>query len=444
MPDAPPALDAETLQRDATTLLQQLIRFNTVNPPGNERGAQEQLAALLRDAGFDVQLLGRTEPRPNLVARLRGEDDGPTLCLLSHVDTVLADASAWKHDPWSGDIDEDGVLWGRGALDMKSQTAAEVAAAVGLARSGWRPARGELLVVVVVDEETGGEEGAQWICEHHPDLVRADELLNEGAGPVIPFDGGRYLGVCVAEKGVFRFDLITDGVAGHASIPKIGDNALLKMAPLLERMARSQPAFDLTDGPRAMLAGLGLPVDGYDPSSSLEALRGKDPVLAMLVEPMLGVTVAPTKARASEKINVIPSRAELRVDCRVPPGLGEEHTLRRIHDLLGGEGYRIEFTEKVVGNASPIESELMDAITGWVEREDPDAHVIPTILPGFTDSRTWRSAFPECVAYGFFPHRHMTLYETAPLIHSADERIDVRDLGYATRCFADIVKERLG
>lgn len=443
MPDAPPVLDPAALQADATALLRTLIRFNTVNPPGNERGAQEHLAALLRDAGFEVTLVGRTEPRPNLVARLRGVQDGPTLCLLSHVDTVLANATEWQRDPWSGDVDDDGMLWGRGALDMKSQTAAEVAAAIGLARSGWRPARGELLVVVVVDEEAGGGEGAVWMCENHPDLVRCDELLNEGGGAVIPFDGGRYHGVCVAEKGVFRFDVITDGHAGHASIPKIGDNALLKMAPLLQRMADAQPGFDLTEGPRAMLAGLGLAVDGEDPTASLEALRAKDPVLAMLVEPMLGVTLAPTKIKASEKINVIPSTAELRVDCRVPPGLGEEETLRRIHEVLGGEGYRIEFTEQVVGNGSAVESELMDTIRRWVGREDPEAQVIATILPGFTDSRTWRSAFPDCVAYGFFPHRHMTLYDTAPLIHSKDERIDVRDLGFAARCFADIAQERL-
>jgi len=444
MPDAPPVIDPAALQAEATALLQTLVRFNTVNPPGNERGAQEHLAAMLRDAGFEVTLVGRTEPRPNLVARLRGPADGPTFCLLSHVDTVLANAVDWQRDPWSGDIDEDGMLWGRGALDMKSQTAAEVAAAVGLARSGWRPARGELKIVVVVDEETGGEEGAVWICENHPDLVYADELLNEGGGPVIPFDGGRYHGVCVAEKGVFRFDLITDGTAGHASIPKIGDNALLKMAPLLQRMADAQPGFDLTQGPRAMLAGLGLAVDGDDPTASLQALRAKDPVLAMLVEPMLGVTLAPTKIKASEKINVIPSRAELRVDCRVPPGLGPQETLRRIHEVLGGDGYRVEFTEQVVGNGSAVDSELMDAIRGWLAREDPQSQVIPTILPGFTDSRTWRSTFPDCVAYGFFPHRHMSLYDTAPLIHSKDERIDVRDLGFAARCFADIAKERLG
>lgn len=447
MPDAPTALDAQALQHDATVLLQTLLRFNTVNPPGNERGLQEHLAALLRDAGFEVELLGRTEPRPNLVARLRGGGDGPTLCLLSHVDTVLAHAEEWQHDPWSGHLDEDGMLWGRGALDMKSQTAAEVAAAVALARSGWRPAGGDLLVVVLVDEETGGHDGAAWICEHHPDKVRCDELLNEGAGSLIPYDGGRYYGVCVAEKGVFRFDLITDGVAGHASIPRIGDNALLKMAPLLQRLADRQPGFDLTDGPRALLAGLGVPVagDGQDAvADALAHLQARDPVLAMLVEPMLGVTFAPTKIQASQKINVIPSRAELRVDCRVPPGLGRDETLRRIREVLGDEGYRVEFTEQVSGNASPVESPLMDAIRGWIAREDPEARVVPTILPGFTDSRTFRSTFPDCVAYGFFPHRHMSLYDTAPLIHAADERIDVRDLGFATRCYADLIQERLG
>ena len=434
---------ASDLQQYAVALLQRLIRFDTVNPPGDERAAQEHLAGVLGDAGFEVQLLGASEARPNLVARLRGAAaEGPVLCLLSHVDTVLATPSEWTHDPWSGDL-ADGCVWGRGALDMKSQTAAEVAAAVSLAREGWRPARGDLLVVVVVDEETGGSQGAQWLTANHPDLVRCDYVLNEGGGTVIPYDGGRVYGVCVAEKGVFRFALSTDGVAGHASIPKIGDNALLKMAPLLQRMRDAQPGFDLTDGPRALLEGLGLRVDG-DPAAALEQLRERDAILAMLVEPMLGVTLAPTRIRASEKINVIPSTAEVQVDCRVPPGLGEDDVLPRIHEVLGGEGYRVEFIERVVGNASPVASPLMDAIEGWVAAHDAEARVVPTILPGFTDSRTFRDAFPDCVAYGFMPQRHMTLYETAPLIHSADERIDVRDVGYAAQFFRDIAQELLG
>ena len=421
------------LQADTTRLLQELIRFNTVNPPGNERPAQEHLAAILREAGFEVRLLGRTEERPNLVARLRGHGDGPTLCLLSHVDTVYATPDDWRHDPWSGDL-ADGCVWGRGALDMKSQTAAEVAAAVALARGGWRPA-GDLLVVAVVDEETGGAEGAKWLCEHHPDAVRCDYLLNEGGGTVIPYDGDRVYGVCVAEKGVFRFILRTEGVAGHASIPKIGDNALLKLAPLLEAMRDRQPEFDITAAPQAMLDGLGV--------SGLDELRAKDAVLAMLVEPMLGVTLAPTMAHASDKINVIPSSAELQVDCRVPPGLGREHAERRIREVLGDDGYRLDFIEQTIGNASPVESRLMDAIRDWLGGHDPEGRIVPTMLPGFTDSRTFRDAFPDLIAYGFFPQRHMTLYETAPLIHSADERVDVRDLGFAARFFHDVTRALL-
>ncbi|MEA2241469.1 MAG: hypothetical protein QOD24_1025 [Solirubrobacteraceae bacterium] len=432
----------DDLQQETAALLQRLIRFNTVNPPGNERAAQESLAGDFRDAGFEVDLLGAEPERPNLVARLRGAADGPTLCLLSHVDTVLATAQDWTHDPWSGDL-ADGCVWGRGALDMKSQTAAEVTAALSLARAGWRPARGDLLVVVLVDEEVGGELGAIWICDTHPDKVRCDYVLNEGAGAVIPYDGSRYYGVCVAEKGVFRFRLTTDGVAGHASIPKIGDNALLKMAPLLARMGDRQPGFDLTDGPRALLESLGLEPNG-DPAAALERLRTRDAHLALLVEPMLGVTLAPTRISASEKINVIPASAELRVDCRIPPGLGEEHALTRIREVLGEEGYRLEFTERVPGNQSPVSSPLMEAIERWVGEHDPGARVVPTILPGFTDSRTFRDAFPDCIAYGFFPQRHMNLYETAPLIHSADERIDVRDLGFAATFFRDVCKDLLG
>jgi acetylornithine deacetylase/succinyl-diaminopimelate desuccinylase-like protein len=423
------------MQQETTDVLQRLIRFNTVNPPGDEREAQEYLAGYLEGAGLEVELLGRTEQRPNLVARLRGTGDGPTLCLLSHVDTVLATPEDWQHDPWSGDV-EDGVLWGRGALDMKSQTAAEAVAAANLARAGWR-GRGDLLVVCVVDEETGGAEGARWICEEHPDKVRCDFLLNEGAGTVIPFDGGRVFDVCVAEKGVFRFKLRTRGVAGHASIPKIGDNALLKLAPLLQAMKDRQPGFDVTAAPQALLDGLGVTFD---------ELQSKDPLLAMLVEPMLGVTLAPTRAWGSEKINVIPAMAELGVDCRVPPGLGEADALKRIHEVLGGSdnGYEVEFSEMVVGNQSPVESRLMDVIKDWVASVEPEARVVPSILPGFTDSRTFREAFPDLVAYGFMPQREMTLYEAAPLIHSADERIPVADLGTAADFFAHAAREICG
>jgi acetylornithine deacetylase/succinyl-diaminopimelate desuccinylase-like protein len=455
---------------DATRLLQRLIRFDTVNPPGNERAAIEHLQAILMDVGFQCELLGAEPERPNLVARLTGQGEGPTLCYLGHVDTVLADGSEWTHDPWSGDI-ADGYMWGRGSLDMKSQVAAEVAAVAGLAREGWRPARGDLLLVAVADEETGGELGAKWLCETHPEKVRCDMLLNEGGGPHFELSGQCYYGVCCAEKGVFRFTVSTEGAAGHASMPKLGENALLKLAPVLERFASRQPALAPTAEPLAFLRGVG--EDDSDPAGALARLEAIDPRLLQLLEPMFGVTFAPTKVSASEKINVIPSKAELRVDCRVPPGLGEQETRNAIEQVLGGlEGLalefaadpesgardegsaradppargtlRIDFTERISGNRSPIASPLMDAIGAWIEANDSGAKSVPTILPGFTDSRHFRAAFPECVAYGFFPQRHQSLLETQALIHAPDERIDVRDLALAACFYRQLALELLG
>jgi acetylornithine deacetylase/succinyl-diaminopimelate desuccinylase-like protein len=424
------------LEERAVALLQQLLRHRTVNPPGNERALQEELAAELRDAGFEVDLLGRTPERPNLVARLRGAADGPVLGLLSHVDTVLADPDEWQRDPWSGDL-VDGEVWGRGAQDMKSQTAAEVAAALDLARSGWRPGHGDLLVLVVVDEETGGEDGAIWLTREHPELVRCDFLLNEGAGTVIPHGDERLYGVCTAEKGVFRFSLTTHGAAGHASMPNVADNALPKLAPLLAALATRRPSLDLTEAPHALFAALG--VDGLD------ALRQANPGLAAFAEPMASVTFAPTIISAGTKINVIPSAATLTVDCRVPPGHGRETAQRRMAEVLDGlgDGYDVTWLEEVVGNGSPTESPLMDALRRWVGEEDPGARVVPTMLPAYTDSRAFRDAFPECVAYGFFPQREMDLYEMWPLVHGKDERIAAADVGFAARCYRAVAQELL-
>ena len=226
-----PAMD---LQAEATDVLSRLIRFDTVNPPGAERACQEWLKAYLEDAGLECELHTPDEApdRPNLVARLRGDADGPVLGYLSHVDTVLADAGDWQHDPWSGAV-HDGVIWGRGAIDMKSQTAAEAVALAHLARQGWRPPRGEVKLISVVDEETGGRLGAQWLTEQRPDVARVDWLLNEGAGAVMPYGDRRLYGVCCAEKGTFRFRVRARGRAGHASVPALADNALLKLLPAL-------------------------------------------------------------------------------------------------------------------------------------------------------------------------------------------------------------------
>ena len=432
--------DTAQLERHATELLRRLIRFNTVNPPGNEQECQEFLKRVLERAGFEVQLLSAVEGRPNLVARLPSGSDGPVLCLLGHVDTVLADPDEWKLDPWSGQI-WDGFVWGRGALDMKSQVAAEVAAAVTLADAGWRPEAGELKLVLTADEEAGAEFGAKWLCEQHADAVRADIVINEGAGEVFEYGDKRLYGVCVAEKGVFRFTLSTAGRAGHASIPRIGDNALTKMGPVLDALSGGRVTPEHSPEPDAFLAAIG--VDASDLEVALAEVERSDPKVAVLLEPMLGVTLTPTMIRASDKINVIPSQAQLKVDCRVPPGLGRDHALARIHEVVGQNGFEVTFDETVIGNRSPIDTPLMESIRRFVKREDPDADVTPMVLPGFSDSRWFRAAFPDCVAYGFFPQNAMNLFEAAPLIHGADERVPVEDLGLAARFYADLIEATL-
>jgi len=301
---------------ESISLLRRLIRFNTVNPPGNEREAQEFLFGYLQQAGLDCELVGVTPQRPNLIARLRSGRSGPTLCYLCHVDTVLADPREWTVDPWSGDL-RDGFVWGRGALDMKGQVACEAAAVATLARSGWRPAAGELLFVATCDEEAGARFGAKWLCENVPDKVRCDWLINEGAGELLEFSGRHMYTICVGEKGVFRFTLTTEGRAGHASIPKIGDNALLRMVDLLGRFGGRQPAYDTyPEASQALRALLGH--EPGDPAAALAEVRAADSRLADLLEPMLGVTVAPTVIHASDKENVIPSRCSVLVDCRWP------------------------------------------------------------------------------------------------------------------------------
>jgi acetylornithine deacetylase/succinyl-diaminopimelate desuccinylase-like protein len=434
-------------QAAAVELLRALIRINTANPPGNERPAQELLAETLTGAGFACELLSAEPGRPNLVARLKGEGPGPTLCLLGHVDTVPADPAEWSFDPWIGDLAA-GEVRGRGAQDMKDQVAAEVAAAAALGHEGWRPPHGELLVVATADEEMGAGAGARWLCREHPDKVRSDYVLNEGGGISFLLGGRRFYTLCVGEKGVFRFKVRTRGRAGHASVPGLGDNALLKLGPLLDRL-REQPAIDPTPEGIELVAGLtGARLADGDPEAladAVEELRRAAPELvAYLLEPMLRVTLAPTRAWASEKDNVIPSRAEILVDCRVPPGMGEADARRRAEQALGAGGYELEFVERVAGNRSPTRSPLADKIDAWLSEADPGSALVPIVMPGFSDSHWFREAFGSALVYGFCPQREMSLIEAAPLVHGADERAAVADVELATRFYRDIVRAVLG
>jgi acetylornithine deacetylase/succinyl-diaminopimelate desuccinylase-like protein len=182
------------------------------------------------------------------------------------------------------------------------------------------------------------------------------------------------------------------------------------------------------------------------PEGALARIREVDPRVADQLDPTLRVTLAPTMIRASSKENVIPSRCTVQVDCRVPPGLGADHVRRRVDELIGTEeesGYRLEFSDDIVGNSSPLVDPLAEALRDFVERTDPGASLLPLVLPGFTDSHWFRKAFPECVAYGFFPQRAMSFFETAPLIHAPDERIALDDVELAARFYRELALDVL-
>jgi acetylornithine deacetylase/succinyl-diaminopimelate desuccinylase-like protein len=417
-----------SLRQEATELLQELIRVDTVNPPGNETRAAEIVHEYLGDHGVESQLLAKVPERANLVARIPGTGSGPRLILLSHTDTVLADPADWELDPWSGDL-RDGQVWGRGALDMKGQAAASAVAIVSLAREGFEPG-GDLIFAACADEEVGAGFGLQWLCEAHPEAVRAEYCVNEGAGDRLVLGGRVFYACSTAEKMSAPFRLRVRGRSGHASRPGIADNALVKAAPLVERLGRFRDAPELGPEVEAFLRTVtgGVP----PPEEAVAAAREIHPLAGDLVEPLLGTTVAPTEIVASQKRNVIPARCEVTVDCRILPGHTQAEVEAQIREFLGDAEFELEWIEAHGGTRSPIETPLWDAVESFVSELEPGAQVVPLLLSGFTDSHWLREAFGT-VAYGFFPMRAMEPELAARLIHSADERIEVEDLELGVR-----------
>jgi acetylornithine deacetylase/succinyl-diaminopimelate desuccinylase-like protein len=417
-----------SLRQEATGLLQELIRLDTVNPPGNETPAAELLRRYLEQSGVQCELYAKVPERANLVARIPGRGDGPSLALLSHTDTVLADPAEWQLDPWSGEL-RDEEIWGRGALDMKGQVAASATAIASLAREGFEPA-GDLVFVAAADEEVGAGFGLSWLCAEHPDAVRTDYAVNEGAGDRVEF-GGRAFYLCsTAEKMSSPFRLRVHGRSGHASMPGIGDNALVKAAQMIERLAEYSPKRVLGPETAALVEAIvGEPVPA---SEAVERLRAIHPLAGVLVEPLLGLTLSPTMIAASQKRNVIPALCEVIVDCRLLPGQTQAEAEAEIRGALDFRDYELEWIEGQGGTRSPIETPLWDAIEAFVEEIEPEARLVPDCLAGFTDSHWLRDAFGT-VAYGFFPMRAMDPELAARLVHSADERIRVDDLELGVR-----------
>ena len=414
-----------TLREEVTGLLQELIRVNTVNPPGNETAAAELLRDYLEANGVRCELYARTPERANLVARLPGRGTGPRLALLSHTDTVLADPAEWAVDPWSGELRE-GKVWGRGALDMKGQVAASAVALASLAREGFEPC-GDLIFAATADEEVGDDPdfGLSWLVREHREAIRAEYALNEGAGDRIEV-GGQVLYLCaVAEKMSSPFRLRVHGRSGHASMPAIADNALVKAARLIERLSEFTPPPAL--GPET--AGFLEAVLGTVPSpeDALGTARRVDPIAAEMIEPLLAMTVAPTMIEASQKRNVIPAVCEVTVDCRLLPGQTQAEAEDALRGWLGEGDYELTWRPGQGGTRSPIESPLWSAVGGFIAEAEPGARVAPICTAGFTDSHWLRDTFGT-VAYGFFPIRAMAADLAARLIHSADERVELDDL----------------
>jgi acetylornithine deacetylase/succinyl-diaminopimelate desuccinylase-like protein len=430
------ATTTDSLRAEATELLQELIRLDTVNPPGNETAAAELLRDYLAESGVESELYAKVPERANLVARIPGRGGGPSFLLLSHTDTVVADPAEWQVDPWSGEL-RDGEIWGRGALDMKGEVAASAVAIASLAREGFEPS-GDLIFVAAADEEVGNDFGLPWLCREHPDAVRADYALNEGAGECVELAGRRNDLCATAEKMSSPFRLIVHGRAGHASMPGIADNALVKAAPLIERLAEYRPALRLEGEAAALVEAIA--GEKLEAAQALDLARELDPFAAELLEPLLSFTLSPTMISASERRNVIPSSCEVVVDCRLLPGQTQAEVEPVLREVLGEGDYDFEWIEGRGGTRSPFEGPLWDAVQSWVASTEPEAAAVPVCVPGFTDSHWLREAFGT-VAYGFFPSRAMDPQVAARLIHSADERIAVEDLELGVDCFRHVARE---
>ena len=315
-------------------------------------------------------------------------------------------------------------IWGRGALDMKGQVAAEAVAIASLAREGFEPA-GDLVFAACADEEVGTGFGLEWLCEEHPDAVRTDFALNEGAGERIELFGRIFYLCSSAEKMSSPFRLLVHGRAGHASVPGIADNALVKAAPLIERLAAYRPELRLGPETAAMIeavAGRQL-----EPAEALELARENDQAAAELLEPLLSLTLSPTMISASETRNVIPHLCEVDVDCRLLPGQTQDEVEPVLRQVLGEGDYDLEWVDGRGGTRSELGTPLWSAVESFVAGIEPEATVLPVCVAGFTDSHWLRDAFGT-VAYGFFPARTMDPQLAARLIHSADERIEIDDL----------------
>ena len=433
----------DALRDEATELLRALLRIDTSNPPGRETPAAELLRDYLEANGVACELIARDPDRANLVARIPGSGSGPSLMLLGHTDVVPADAGYWTYPPFAGVLDEAGYVWGRGACDMKNETATRAVAVAEIARSGV-PLAGDLVFVAEADEEDGTNRvGMSWLVDECPELA-TDYVLNEGAAERLLLEDGRtVITFNVGEKAAATVRVTALGTPGHASNPYGVPHAVAALAELISRLVRYRPRRRLLPVTKATLESLVGPL-GEDLDADIARAVALHRAFHDFVEPLFSTTIAPTRLHGSDALNVLPARATVDCDCRVLPGTSEEELLAELRDALGSDvPYEMEVLEPLTGGTvSSVPSTLFDACCGFVRAHDPEAILLPTLCDGFTDSHYLRATFGS-VAYGFWPMR-TTSYEIAAAgVHGHDERIHVDDLGYATLFHVEVCRSLL-
>ena len=440
------------IEEEVTDFLSNLIRFNTTNPPGNETAAAKYTAKTLEKDGFKCELFESAPGRGSVITRLKGNGDKPSLLLLSHLDVVAANPKEWSVDPFGGVV-KDGCVWGRGALDMKGMTAIEVMTMKLLKRNGVK-LKGDVILAATADEERGGEAGAGWLVKNHKDKILADYVLNEGGGMAIPVGKKNIYTIQTAEKGIFWFKVKAKGSPGHGSIPGIGDNAIMRMNKVIDRIGNyrskviiiptvRQFLTDVAQEDKMLREGLTLLLQKPEMADQLlDMLAQQDKVMAEEIRARLRMTITPTMIHGGVKENIIPSECETVFDCRVLPGQTPEQAFRDVKDLLKDVGLdKLEF-ETIQANEpseSPMNTPLYDLITKVVKEFEPSSATAPILLTGGTDSRFFRNVGSTC--YGFHPVSPDIPYgEMLKTVHGIDERISINNLVLGTSMLYNIVE----
>ena len=421
--------------QDAVAICRALIRIDSSNygdgsGPG-ERAAAEYVMELLTEVGWEPEYFESSDRRANVVLRIPGTDPTrPALVVHGHTDVVPAEASEWKMDPFGGD-EMDGMIWGRGAVDMKDMDAMILAVLRDMKRSDWRPPR-DLVVAFFADEEAGGVQGARWSVDHRPELFEgATEAISEVGGYSVEINGRRAYLLQTAEKGIAWLRLVAEGTAGHGS--QINpDNAVTELAAAVARIGRHRFGENLSPTVRALLTGVaeltGTRFDAGDPVS-IEALLAALGTTRKFVGATLSTNANPTQLTAGYKANVIPGSATAAIDVRFLPG-EEESTLTTVRDLAGPL-VRVEDIHRDVALEVPFEGDLVDAMVAALGAEDPGAVVLPYMLSGGTDNKSL--ARLGITGYGFAPLRLPADMDFAGMFHGVDERVPVESLEFGVR-----------